>query len=331
MPAFKTLLFLAAGSVLHATGTRDLDELGGLRAAMPATTAAFGLGALAASALPPGNGVRQRVAAAAGADPRTARAGDGGRDRDAAGGRRGRVDRRAGGGHIRQGVRGRVSWPARAARRGRERTESPPTMLAGMGLAAAACVVLAVAADAGRCRRWRGGGRGRSGPDRRCSRDGMTLRLAGVAGSLSPLLLAVALVVAAVASRWPCRGPLRRRRGPAAARLWDCGAGPLSARMEYTATSFAEPLQRVFDDVLQPEQDVDVTHQAESRYLVRTVRVPAPGAGPDRAPAVRAGAGRGRRVGPGRAPAGAAAACTATSATASTRCCALLILLVVTR
>ena len=29
--AFKTLLFLAAGSVLHATGTRDLDALGGLR------------------------------------------------------------------------------------------------------------------------------------------------------------------------------------------------------------------------------------------------------------------------------------------------------------
>jgi hydrogenase-4 component B len=52
--AFKTLLFLAAGSVVHATGTRDLDALGGLRAAMPATTAAFGLGALAASALPPG-------------------------------------------------------------------------------------------------------------------------------------------------------------------------------------------------------------------------------------------------------------------------------------
>ena len=40
--AFKTLLFLAAGSVLRATGTRDLDALGGLRAAMPVTTAAFG-------------------------------------------------------------------------------------------------------------------------------------------------------------------------------------------------------------------------------------------------------------------------------------------------
>ena len=52
--AFKTLLFQSAGSVLAATGRRDLDDLGGLRAGMPGTTAAFGLGALAASALPPG-------------------------------------------------------------------------------------------------------------------------------------------------------------------------------------------------------------------------------------------------------------------------------------
>ena len=41
--------------------------------------------------------------------------------------------------------------------------------------------------------------------------------------------------------------------------------------MQYTATSFAEPLQRVFDDVLRPDTDVEVTHFAESRYLVEKV------------------------------------------------------------
>jgi len=41
--------------------------------------------------------------------------------------------------------------------------------------------------------------------------------------------------------------------------------------MEYTATSFAEPLQRVFDDVLRAEQDVEVTHAEESSYLVQTI------------------------------------------------------------
>ena len=32
-----------------------------------------------------------------------------------------------------------------------------------------------------------------------------------------------------------------------------------------------EPLTRVFDDVLRPEQDVDVTPLAESRYLIESV------------------------------------------------------------
>src|SRR5690606_22975110 len=54
--AFKALLFAGAGSVVRATGTRDLDRLGGLVRGMPATTVLFGAGALAAAALPPGNG-----------------------------------------------------------------------------------------------------------------------------------------------------------------------------------------------------------------------------------------------------------------------------------
>ncbi|PKQ14489.1 MAG: hydrogenase 4 subunit B, partial [Actinobacteria bacterium HGW-Actinobacteria-8] len=50
--AFKTVLFLGAGSVLRATGLRDLDALGGLVRRMPLTTALFGIGALGAAALP---------------------------------------------------------------------------------------------------------------------------------------------------------------------------------------------------------------------------------------------------------------------------------------
>jgi hydrogenase-4 component B len=53
---FKSLLFLGAGAVLHATGQRDLDALGGLIHRMPRTAAFFLVGALAASALPPLNG-----------------------------------------------------------------------------------------------------------------------------------------------------------------------------------------------------------------------------------------------------------------------------------
>lgn len=53
---FKALLFLAAGSVVHATGTRELSRLGGLWRTMPWTTACFGLGAAAICGLPPLNG-----------------------------------------------------------------------------------------------------------------------------------------------------------------------------------------------------------------------------------------------------------------------------------
>ncbi len=54
--AFKSLLFFNAGSVMHATGTREMSRLGGLWRAMPWTASLFALGALAVSGLPPLNG-----------------------------------------------------------------------------------------------------------------------------------------------------------------------------------------------------------------------------------------------------------------------------------
>src|SRR5574339_238961 len=53
---FKALLFLGAGSVLHATGTREMSRLGGLWRTMPWTAGLFVLGAMAISGLPPLNG-----------------------------------------------------------------------------------------------------------------------------------------------------------------------------------------------------------------------------------------------------------------------------------
>jgi hydrogenase-4 component B len=53
---FKSLLFLGAGSVGQATGTRDIDRLGGLAKRMPRTAAAFVIGAAAIVGLPPLNG-----------------------------------------------------------------------------------------------------------------------------------------------------------------------------------------------------------------------------------------------------------------------------------
>ena len=54
---FKSLLFLGAGSVLRATGTRELEHLGGLARRMPWTWAAFLTGSVAIVGLPPLNGL----------------------------------------------------------------------------------------------------------------------------------------------------------------------------------------------------------------------------------------------------------------------------------
>jgi NADH-quinone oxidoreductase subunit L len=50
---FKALLFLGSGSVIHATGTQDIREMGGLRKWMPVTGWTFWIGTLAIAGLPP--------------------------------------------------------------------------------------------------------------------------------------------------------------------------------------------------------------------------------------------------------------------------------------
>ncbi|NUK34890.1 hydrogenase 4 subunit B [Streptomyces lunaelactis] len=269
--AFKALLFCAAGSVLRATGVRDLDRLGGLRARMPVTAALFTLAALGAVALPPGNGFISEwlllqslihglqvpgisvavmlplavalIALSAGIAAA--------------------VFVKALGVGFFARPRGQQAADAR---------ESPPLMLAGMGLLATGCAGLALVP-----------GLLGSGLDRAVlaaglpgtqavSGGGLKLRLQDVSASLSPLWVVAALTAAlALAAALPALTAKRRRRRKDA-KVWDCGGGAPTARMAYTATSFAEPLQRVFDDVLAPEQDVNVTHTRESTYLVERVR-----------------------------------------------------------
>ncbi|GAA5150148.1 oxidoreductase [Pseudonocardia eucalypti] len=275
--AFKSLLFLAAGSVLRATGTRDLDLLGGLRAGMPVTTALFGLGGLAASALPPGtafvsewlllqaliHGLPEVDGSASTVRAVVMPVGVA-------------VIALTAGLSVATFVKAfGVGFLAKPRGGGAERArESPRGMLAGMGLAALACIGLAVlpagvlplvTAATGAALRGQG--------DTAAVSGFVMLELAGVTGALSPLLLAAALLVAGVAVVAATRVVVTARRAAhrRTARLWDCGGGPLSARMEYTATSFAEPLQRVFDNVVAPETDVNVDHHQESRYLVRAV------------------------------------------------------------
>jgi len=53
---FKALLFLCAGAVIHATGTRNMYQMGGLKRAMPLTHLCFVVGVLALAGVPIFNG-----------------------------------------------------------------------------------------------------------------------------------------------------------------------------------------------------------------------------------------------------------------------------------
>ncbi|MDO8616755.1 MAG: NADH-quinone oxidoreductase subunit L [Dehalococcoidia bacterium] len=53
---FKALLFLASGSVIHATDRQDINDLGGLAAKMPLTAAVFGIGTLSMIGIVPLSG-----------------------------------------------------------------------------------------------------------------------------------------------------------------------------------------------------------------------------------------------------------------------------------
>jgi NADH:ubiquinone oxidoreductase subunit 5 (subunit L)/multisubunit Na+/H+ antiporter MnhA subunit len=149
--------------------------------------------------------------------------------------------------------------------------ESPPSMLAGMVMLVTACIALGVGAHVLRT------------PLAHVTRTlglGTAVPIVGpvVGGSFSlgsgratlvPIVIGLTLiaVVAFLAA-------VRRVAGgrPRVTEAWGCGRTHATARMEYTATSFAEPLQRVFDDVLRPDTDLDVTHKAESAYFVESVR-----------------------------------------------------------
>jgi hypothetical protein len=61
------------------------------------------------------------------------------------------------------------------------------------------------------------------------------------------------------------RSPRRARLGD----TWACGRILVTARMEYTATAFADPFKRVFRFFYRPVRRLDREVHPESRFFVR--------------------------------------------------------------
>lgn len=264
--AFKCTLFLGAGSVLHASGERDLDRMGGLGSRMPVTSIAFGVGALGAAALPVTGGFMAEWALLQslihGARPQ---------DRIVAVAMPvavAVVALTAGLALLTFVKAYGIAFLARPRSSGSATAhEASWTMRVGMLLSAG--VVLALGAAPGLV----AAAVASAGGVESIRRVGSAgIDLPGVGARLDPLALSVMALLFLLPMLAVSLALARRRPRHRVEVVWGGGGVRVSPRMQYTATSYAEPLVRVFDDALRPERDVEVTHKSESRYLVERVQ-----------------------------------------------------------
>ncbi|HXQ27460.1 MAG TPA: hydrogenase 4 subunit B [Candidatus Acidoferrales bacterium] len=264
---FKCLLFLGAGSVLHSTGTRNMEKLGGLIRPMPATAFCFLIGAVAISGLPPLNGfvsewlTYQSLLAGFGAT--------GGLTRilfPIAGSMLALTGALAAACFVKAFAITFLALP-----RGAESHhvhEAPRSMLIGMGWLTTACVFLGLGAT------WF-----------LPIFDAMTEQLLGLrvgvnlitgkglvlsagtshGGTVSTAVIGIGLLIlmaptALLASIGARR--FGRRQGP----TWDCGLPGLSSENEYTATAFSKPLRMIFSALYQPRREIQAVFDVSPYY-----------------------------------------------------------------
>lgn len=238
---FKSLLFLGAGSLLHATGTREMSQLGGLWRNLPWTAALFALGAAAISGLPPLNGfVSEWLVYLGMFDAMNAH---------------GRPALAAVAGAVLLAVTGALALACfikvcGVVFLGAPRTpaaeharECGPTMRGPMIALAAACVAIGLVpgffwpAVAHAAAAWNPAWSDRAAPP-----SLTTLGTAHVA-------LAFVATLGAALLWWRTR-----RNGLRHALTWDCGYAAPTARMQYTAGSFASTITEWFAWILRPQR-----------------------------------------------------------------------------
>jgi hydrogenase-4 component B len=252
---FKSALFMAAGSVQAATGTRDLNRLGGLARLMPVTTIVFAIGAASIAGLPPLNGFAGEwltFQALFGAAGDTALSPVVRTIVIAAIGGLGLTTALAVGTFVKALGIGFLALPrsdgAATAR------ETGRLMGAGMGVLVALCVGFGLAA--GPVAILAGTVAGSAIGERAA---GTTPAAAGLVGGLvggpvyaaAPIAVALALVAGAAWLAGIRGRPVRR------VPTWTCGIAP-EPRFEYTSASFAKLILLYFRRILRPDPELDV-------------------------------------------------------------------------
>jgi hydrogenase-4 component B len=267
---FKGLLFLGAGSVVHALGTRNMEAMGGLVKRMPRTAVCFLVGACAISALPPLNGFvsewlvfQALLGGSAIPQPEVAVI------MPIAVAMLALTSGLAAACFVKAfGITFLAIPRSPEAERAHE---APRSMQVGMASLVLACVGLGLAPSF--VVRWLGAAL--SGLDRVAAADlmftaGLPLRVPGAVGEMSSPLLALGLLLLVglvLLGLWLGGADRRLRIGD----TWGCGRIGQTPRMEYTATAFAEPLRRVFAELYRPTRDLSIDFHPASKYFVQSI------------------------------------------------------------
>jgi hydrogenase-4 component B len=271
---FKGLLFLGAGDVLMITGTRHIEQFGGLLRRMPWTGLFFLVGAMAISGLPLLNGFLsewltfQALLLGFASMPGLIRL-----NFPLSGALLALTTALAAACFVKAFGISFLALPR--SRQAAEAREAPVVMLMPQAFLAALCIGLGVLP--GVVLRVLGTvlvslpglapradfGRGSLGMT---SRLGMPLGLS-VFDHVTPMVIGAALLSgAAAAVALTSLARMAVRRVP----TWGCG-GELSARTEYTATAFSKPLMMIFRAVYRPTRQVEALADV-SQYFPQEVR-----------------------------------------------------------
>jgi len=259
--AFKALLFLGAGSVVHATGTREMSKLGGLWRSLPWTAGLFALGCVAVSGLPPLNGFVSEwlvylglFEAALGKGP-PAWAAIPAVILLAMAGAVALASFAKAGAMIFLG-----SPRSHCAERAQEcglRMRAPMLVLAGVCLFIGTAPILVWPLIARAVESWRPAWRADKAPDSVIMLGSFHLGL-------------VLLALAGAAWLWRKSHVNRLQRGP----TWDCGFASPDARMQYTSSSFSGIVSGWFRWVLCPERKARRPRGPFPTESIRLERVP---------------------------------------------------------
>jgi hydrogenase-4 component B len=264
---FKSLLFLSAGAVVHATETRNMERMGGLIRRMPLTALCFLVGAIAISGLPPLNGfvsewlTYQALLGGFRSTPSLTRM-----VFPIAGSLLALTGALAAACFVRAFGIGFLALPRSS--QATQAHEARPSMLVGMGVLAVVCVALGLGATF-----WLP------------MLDPLTNQLLGIkmsgslvlagsialssgsvkGGTVAPAALAGALVLLTLLpgillAVWWHRA--HRVTGP----TWDCGLPGLTEYNEYTATAFSKPLRMIFATFYQPRREIQTEFEVSAYY-----------------------------------------------------------------